>query len=98
MNKLILGLLLSLVGFSSQAYAETTAAIDLLNHPVGIICVAIFIFAYVLVILEEKIHLRKSKPVLVAAGIIWTLIAWQYSAQNMSDLSTNAFRHALLEF
>ena len=98
MKKLIQGLLLSLLCFGGQAHAASTGTIDLLTHPVGIICLVIFIFAYVLVILEEKIHLRKSKPVLVAAGIIWTLIAWQYSAQNLSDLSTDAFRHALLEF
>tara|TARA_R110002012_G_scaffold70852_2_gene182219 strand:+ start:940 stop:1923 length:984 start_codon:yes stop_codon:yes gene_type:complete len=83
--------------FSPQVYAGD-AAIDLIMHPVGLLCIAIFIIAYILVILEEKIHLRKSKPVLVAAGLIWTLIAWQYSAQGMSELSTEAFRHALLEF
>lgn len=98
MNKFVYGLLLSLAGLSYQAHAGSSDDIELLDHPVGIICVTIFIFAYILVILEEKIHLRKSKPVLVAAGIIWTLIAWQYSAQNMSELSTDAFRHALLEF
>lgn len=98
MKKLLQGLILSLLSFAGQAHAASTGTIDLLTHPVGIICLVIFIFAYVLVILEEKIHLRKSKPVLVAAGIIWTLIAWQYSAYNMSELSTDAFRHALLEF
>ncbi len=59
MNKPMLGFLLSLVGFSGYAQAESVGAIDLLTHPVGIICVVIFIFAYVLVILEEKIPLRK---------------------------------------
>lgn len=97
MNKFLQAMVLAMCGVSTQAYAGE-GAIDLITHPVGLVCVAIFIIAYIFVILEEKIHLRKSKPVLVAAGLIWTLIAWQYSSQNLADLSTAAFRHALLEF
>ena len=44
---------------------------DLTTHWVGIACVAIFVFAYVVVVAEEFTHLRKSKPVMLAAGIIW---------------------------
>ena len=40
-------------------------------HWAGITAVAIFFIAYLLVILEETIHLKKSKPVMVAAGLIW---------------------------
>ncbi|WNO62061.1 sodium:proton antiporter NhaD [Rheinheimera sp. MMS21-TC3] len=47
---------------------------------------------------EEKIHLRKSKPVLVAAGLIWAMIGWQYVQVGFSEQSTAAFRHTLLEF
>ena len=49
---------------------------DLLNHPVGIISIVLFIIAYAFVMTEEVTHLRKSKPVLFAAGIIWAMIAW----------------------
>jgi hypothetical protein len=38
------------------------------------LALAIFGVAYLLVIVEEAIHLRKSKPVLLAAGWIWVLI------------------------
>jgi len=41
----------------------------------GIASILIFILAYSLVIGEEFLHLRKSKPVMVAAGIIWVLVA-----------------------
>lgn len=37
----------------------------------GIYTVLIFIIAYGLVMTEEFTHLRKSKPVILAAGIIW---------------------------
>lgn len=54
--------------------------------------------AYTLVMLEEKIHMRKSKPVLVAAGVIWLLIGAYYVNQGQTDVTEHAFRHNLLEF
>ena len=48
---------------------------DLTDHWVGIASLAIFATAYALVIAEEYTHLRKSKPVMLAAGLIWALIA-----------------------
>jgi hypothetical protein len=48
--------------------------VDLTAHPIGLLALAIFGVAYLLVIVEEAIHLRKSKPVLLAAGWIWVLI------------------------
>ena len=47
---------------------------------------------------EEKIKMRKSKPVLVAAGIIWALIGWVYVKAGMPTESEHAFRTTLLEF
>ena len=49
---------------------------ELLNHPVGIISIILFIIAYAFVMTEEVTHLRKSKPVLFVAGLIWAMIAW----------------------
>jgi Na+/H+ antiporter NhaD/arsenite permease-like protein len=40
----------------------------------GLASLGIFVAAYVLVIFEEATKLRKSKPVLLAAGLIWALI------------------------
>jgi hypothetical protein len=40
-----------------------------------ITALVIFVLAYSLVPLENNIRLRKSKPVLLAAGIIWVLLA-----------------------
>jgi hypothetical protein len=48
---------------------------DLTGHWVGFAALAMFAATYVLVIAEEVIHLRKSKPVVVAAGLIWAMIA-----------------------
>ncbi|EPC01570.1 sodium:proton antiporter [Litchfieldella anticariensis FP35 = DSM 16096] len=65
---------------------------------VGMFALAIFAFAYLLVMGEEKLHMRKSKPVLVAAGIIWALIGWVYVNAGMPDDAEHAFRETLLEF
>lgn len=72
--------------------------LDLTTHWVGIACLLLFVGAYVLVILEEWLHLRKSIPVLMAAGFIWTLIAAIYANAGQSELVNTAVRHSLLEF
>ena len=69
-------LLAALLFFISPAAFAVTGEIDLTTSAVGFFAVAIFVLAYSLVMAEEKIHMRKSKPVLVAAGIIWGLIGW----------------------
>ena len=71
---------------------------DLTTHWLGIISLIIFFFAYAMVIAEEQIHMRKSKPVMVAAGIIWLLVAIAYS--QFDDTSTPGImvRHNLLEY
>lgn len=71
---------------------------DLTTHWAGYLAIAIFIGAYVLVILEENIHLRKSKPVIVAAGFIWMLVAFAYSAAGDTHTAAELVRHNLLEF
>ncbi|MDX1676951.1 sodium:proton antiporter NhaD [Arsukibacterium sp.] len=85
------------VVFSPAALAAT-GQLDLTMSPVGIISLVLFALAYVLVMAEEKLHLRKSKPVLVAAGIIWALVAWRYMQDGITGVTADAFRHTLLEF
>ena len=71
---------------------------DLLNHPVGIISIVIFIIAYAFVMTEEVTHLRKSKPVLFAAGIIWAMIAWVGVQTGNSYAVKKELMHAFDEF
>jgi Na+/H+ antiporter NhaD/arsenite permease-like protein len=84
----------------SWANAGTEGKLDLTDQPLGLLAVGIFVTAYAFVVLEEKLHLPKSKPVLVAAGVIWALIAW-YCSEHATigpDFAANAFRHIFLEF
>ncbi|MEO8000513.1 MAG: sodium:proton antiporter NhaD [Arenimonas sp.] len=82
------------------AAATGEGKLDLTDHPLGLLAVGIFVTAYAFVVLEEKLHLPKSKPVLVAAGVIWAMIGW-YCSQGTGlgqDFVGNAFRHIFLEF
>ncbi|GAB4266977.1 MAG: sodium:proton antiporter NhaD [Methylomicrobium sp.] len=89
------GLLLSLPVSASSGIHET---LDLTRHPVGYLALAIFIFSYALVILEEQLHLHKSKPVLLAAGIIWAMIAYGYASHGLDEATEIALRHNFLEY
>jgi len=85
--------------FPVSAEVHTEAAnLDLTNNWVGYISLLIFVAAYTLVILEEKIHLRKSKPVLLAAGLIWMLIAIAYMNNGLSHAVEPGIRHIFLEY
>jgi Na+/H+ antiporter NhaD/arsenite permease-like protein len=71
---------------------------DLTGHWVGIAALAIFAAAYALVIAEEAIDLRKSKPVVVAAGLLWVMIGLVYVRLGLSDALEAALRHVFLEY
>ncbi|MEZ5543553.1 MAG: sodium:proton antiporter NhaD [Pseudomonadota bacterium] len=71
---------------------------DLATSPVGYLSLAIFVLAYLLVTAEEFIHLRKSKPVIIAAGLIWGLVAWAAGESGNGHLAEAAARHNLLEY
>lgn len=64
----------------------------------GILGLILFIAAYALVIFEEKLHLRKSKPVILAAGIIWILVALAYAGVGDTQTPHEMIKHNLIEY
>ena len=96
-NFIIAGLLL-LIPSISMASGQSENWLDLTEHWVGFTALAIFIAAYALVMAEEFIHLRKSKPVVLAAGVIWALIAYVYATHGFNHEAEVAVRHNLLEY
>jgi NhaD family Na+/H+ antiporter len=65
----------------------------------GFVAIGIFVTAYLLVVLEEFIHLQKSKPVILAAGIIWIIAA--VLARNSTidpHVLEQTLQHNLLEY
>lgn len=90
---------LFLLLFSGNAFAQEGGKHwDMTSSAVGFFAIGIFVLAYLLVMAEEFTHLRKSKPVIIAAGIIWGCIAWVASEHGMSVEAEHAVRHNLLEY
>ncbi|TKB24928.1 sodium:proton antiporter [Desulfopila sp. IMCC35006] len=102
MKKLLL-LFCALLASGTLAFASSGSGTELdtaglTGSIFGILSVFLFVGAYSLVILEEKLHLRKSKPVLLAAGIIWILVAITFSRMGDNHAAEIAIRHNLLEY
>jgi len=93
-----LAMLLLVCSATPALAADSDLSLDLFDHWAGIASVVIFAIAYALVIGEETIHLRKSKPVMVAAGLIWFLVAIAYQQVGESEIVGELVRHGLLEF
>ncbi|MCK5394541.1 MAG: sodium:proton antiporter NhaD, partial [Gammaproteobacteria bacterium] len=72
--------------------------LNLTNSFIGFASIAIFVIAYLMVMSEEFIDLRKSKPVIIAAGIIWGMIGWYYTQHGMPELAEHALRDNFLEY
>lgn len=73
--------------------------INLGAHPGAIACLVIFILSYIGVLLEEQTHLRKSKPVLLGAGLIWIIIAFIAPSYGIDhDTLHDAVFHGLAEY
>jgi NhaD family Na+/H+ antiporter len=91
--------LLALLFMPFAAFAaEGTYRLDLTASWVGIAAVLLFFVAYLAVVAEEFTDLRKSKPVMLAAGIIWALIAWFYHSHGIPHVVEAALRHNFEEY
>jgi len=100
-STLIFSLLLFAFPQLSFASGEDIKFLDLTSHWVGYASIVVFVFAYVLVIAEEEIHMRKSKPVMVAAGLIWAMVSIVYALKVDPAYHHTAevmIRHNLLEY
>ncbi|CAH1553237.1 sodium:proton antiporter NhaD [Vibrio rotiferianus] len=84
--------------FSSSTFAAATSDLNLVNSTVGYAALIFFTIAYILVMLEEYLQMRKSKPVLLAAGLIWILIGYTFAQHNQADIAKAALEHNLLEY
>ncbi len=92
---LLLTALLPVGAFASE---DTINRLDLTGHWVGYTAIAVFVAAYTLVMAEEFLHLRKSKPVILAAGVIWLLLGMVYAQHGDTKTAEEAIRHNILEY
>lgn len=86
-------------GISAASEGGEAAAsfkpMDLTGHWVGYLALVLFFGAYLLAMLEEVTELRKSKPMVFAAGLIWVFIALYYSPFDLDEQVGKAFRGTL---
>ncbi|MDQ3811342.1 MAG: sodium:proton antiporter NhaD, partial [Chloroflexota bacterium] len=57
-----------------------------------------FVLAYGIAVAEERLQVRKSVPVMVAALLIWILVALAYASVGQVAAAGEAARHTMLEF
>jgi NhaD family Na+/H+ antiporter len=91
-------LLLLTLGLPGAAFAATLEHPVLTDHDIGYAALLIFVVAYGLVMAEEFTHLRKSKPVILGAGVIWAMIAYYYRNTDYAPVVEAAIRHDLEEY
>ncbi|MEZ5463808.1 MAG: sodium:proton antiporter NhaD [Lysobacteraceae bacterium] len=94
----LLGLLLAVPGLLFAADESGLAGAALGQSWAGYTAIGLFVGAYLLVILEEFTHMRKSKPVMLAAGVIWAILAWVMGQSGDTHAAEEAVRHYLIEF
>jgi len=88
--------------FSPALYASGCDAytLDKTSSLLGVITLVVFVIAYILVMTEEFLHLRKSKPVILASGIIWIIIAIMAKNEGPEAMEHihSAINHNILEY
>ena len=90
-------LLMPVIAWAEGGHGAAVSA-DLTGTAYGYLGIIIFVLAYALVPLENSIHLRKSKPVLLAAGLIWVLLSIAYIRIGDTHTAHEAIKDSLLEY
>jgi len=78
-----LALLFPLLGWATEEGETGREILGLVATERGLYCLLLFIIAYILVMTEEFTELRKSKPVILAAAVIWAEIAYMAAHQGI---------------
>lgn len=73
----MLAALLCPVSLQAASARESFLAPEPATIPAAVVCLFIFLLSYLVVMTEEKTRLRKSKPVILGACIIWAIIAYK---------------------
>lgn len=80
---------------ADNADPSTAPSMDLTHHWAGYLALVLFVVAYILAMAEEVTELRKSKPMVFAASMIWVFIAAVYVEDGMSEQAGRVFRTVL---
>lgn len=72
--------------------------LNLTDHWAGVVSLGLFVSAYSAVVGEQQLRLHKSIPVLLAAGLIWVLVAIAYGQAGHLEAASEAALHNLLDY
>lgn len=99
MRSVLIFVLALLPGLALASSEGSSFNLGMTTHFMGFLALGIFVVAYSVVMAEEFIHLRKSKPVILAAGTIWIIVA--ILAKNSPEGSHHleeVLQHNLVEY
>ena len=90
---------LALAAEFENALADEYENLGLTGTERGIYAVIIFVIAYGFVMAEEFTGLRKSKPVILVAGVIWAHAAYLANSAGVPyEVTHNVFQNNLIEY
>jgi Na+/H+ antiporter NhaD/arsenite permease-like protein len=96
---IIASLFLPTVVFADQSSgAAANSHLDLTHHIVGYFSILFTVLAYVAAMSEDVIQLRKSKPMVLGASIIWFAICIYYALHGQAKVAALAFESNLLAY
>lgn len=95
-----IAVLCALISFSPQlALASDKSLPSMIGSPLAVVALIIFVIAYIAVMMEEYTELAKSKPVILAAGLIWLLVAVVAQQHDIAPETLKAaINHNLVEY
>lgn len=93
----ILGMI-SLLCAPLTAFADNAVSHDLTQHWAGYLILGLFAVGYLVVVFEEKLSLKKSKPVLLVGILVWIILSVVMTQQDNAEIVNHAFKETLLEY
>lgn len=90
--------LFALPQLAQASSSATHASLGMTTHPLAFLALFFFVLAYVMVFFEEYLHIQKSKPMILASGIIWFLVALVAHQVDASQTALDGINANLLEY
>ena len=88
--------------FPCLSFAEESTIIatkiDLTHHVVGYLSVTLTVIAYIAAMTEDVTELRKSKPMVLSAALVWFAICIYYAMHGEAKIASLAFESNLLAY
>jgi len=93
---IVIALLLPSASFAQETL--TTTPLDLKPHFVGYLAVALTVIAYIIAMTEDVHAMKKSKPMILGAALVWFTICIYYALHGQAKTASLAFESNLLAY